>query len=230
MLKLLFFLLLIQLSNSFDFSNSKLNILIQEKEIKNSLKNLVENKEKIKLLNNPNQDWFLDCINIYCNNEDINLNIINYDNFIRNNYESNFDIILIKDFLIDYGRIIKNEEKEIIENYNHYSNIIMHINDYDNIILKDKNFIDHYNLYNFPYISKRNINNYIYNSIDYNKYHNNLQLINWKKYDIEKLNFEKIEDLLYKLHLLIISKKYNLGYIEYVIQDELSYLNKKFYD
>ena len=85
-------------------------------------------------------------------------------------------------------------------------------------------------MYNFPYISKYCINNFIYNLIEYYRYDNYLQLINWNKYNIEKLDFYKIEDLLYKLHMFIIFNRENKDYLFKMIENELNFLNKKYYD
>mgnify|MGYP007000258657 len=74
------------------------------------------------------------------------------------------------------------------------------------------------------------LNNYIFDLIDYYNYDKRLQLINWKKYKIEKLNFGKLEDLIYKLHLFLVFNRKNFQYLENIIEEELSYLDKKYYD
>ena len=77
---------------------------------------------------------------------------------------------------------------------------------------------------------KIQIHNYIYNLIDYYKYNDNLSLINWKKFDIDKLSFEKIEDLIFDIHLLMITDNKPLIYYEEIIHNKLSYLYKKYYN
>lgn len=226
---LLYFISLINLVSSFEFSNSKLNTIIYNKDVKCTINEIIDNNNKINLLNNPNQNWCLDCLKSYFSNENIDYDVINYSNFINNNKQKS-EFIIVPDFMINYGRIITLTEIEKINKYNYYSNIIFHINDYENLVLKDDSFIKKYKMYNFPYISKYHINNYIYNLIDYYKYDNYLQLINWNKYNIEKLDFSKIEDLLYKLHMHIIFDRKNKDILDFIINNELNFLNKKYYD
>ena len=216
--------------HSFEFSKSNRNTILHYKDINDNLNEIIENNEKIKLFNNPNQDWAIDCLKIKCSNENIYFDIISYNDFYNQEYNKNNQLILINDFMINYGRTLTINEKEKILNYNESPNLIFHINDYNNLVLKDNEFIKNYEMYNFPYIEKSLINNYIFNLIDYYNYHSDLQIINWKKYKIEKLNFRKLEDLIFKLHLLLVSNKGDLNYLEALIKNELSYLDKKYYD
>lgn len=216
--------------HSFEFSRSKSNTILHCNDINDNLNEIIKNNDKIKLFNNPNQDWALDCLKIKCMNENVYMDTISYNNFYNGNYNKNNQLILVSDFMVNYGRTLTINEKEKILSYNKNPNIIFHINDYNNLVLKDDEFIKNYKMYNFPYIQKPLLNNYVFNLIDYYNYDNNLQLINWKKYRIESLNFRKLEDLIYKLHLLLVSNKGDLNYLEIIINDELSYLDKKYYD
>lgn len=214
----------------FEFSKSKSNTILHCNDINDNLNEIIKSDSKIKLFNNPNQDWALDCLKFKCINENIHIDTISYDNFYNDNYNRNDKLILVSDFMVNYGRTLTINEKEKILNYNKNPNIIFHINDYNNLVLKDDEFIKNYKMYNFPYIKKTLLNNYVFNLIDYYNYDNKLQLINWKKYKIESLNFRKLEDLIYKLHLLLVSNKGDLNYLEVIMDDELSYLDKKYYD
>jgi len=216
--------------NSLEFSKSNRNTILHYKDINDNLNKIIKNNEKIKLFNNPNQDLAIDCLKIKCSNENIYFDIISYNDFYNQEYNKNNQLILINDFMINYGRTLTINEKEKILNYDESPNLIFHINDYNNLVLKDDEFIKNYEMYNFPYIEKSLINNYIFNLIDYYNYHSDLQIINWKKYKIEKLSFRKLEDLIFKLHLLLVSNKGDLNYLEVIIKDELSYLDKKYYD
>lgn len=228
---IILFLYLIIKIYSFEFSRSKNNILLNQIDIKNTLFNIVEDEDKnrIKILNNPNQKFCKDCFEIYCLNNNINYEFVSYDNFINNSYK-NKNIIFIEDFMINYGRTLMNKEKEIILNYNSKSKIIFNTNDYDNLVLKDDVFIKKFKMYNFPKICKINLNNYIFNLIEYYNYNSDLKLINWKNFDIDKLNFKEIEDLIFNLHMIIISNNYSINYIEEIIKKKLLYLDKKYYD
>ena len=227
---LLFFFILINLVNSFEFTNSKFNSIIYSKNVINTINEIKDSNNKINFLNNPNQNWCLDCIKNYFSNENIDYTVLNYSKLINNINQQKSKYIIVPDFMINYGRVLTLSEIEDLKNYNKYSSIIFHLNDYENLVLKNDNFMKKQKIYNFPYIKKYDINNFIYNLVEYYKYDTYLQLINWKKYDIEKLDFYKIEDLLYKLNMYIIFNKQNKDYLNVIIRDELSYLTKKYYD
>ena len=227
---LLFFFILINLVNSFEFTNSKFNSIIYSKNVINTINEIKDSNNKINFLNNPNQNWCLDCIKNYFSNENIDYTVLNYSKLINNINQQKSKYIIVPDFMINYGRVLTLSDIEDLQNYNKYSSIIFHLNDYENLVLKNDNFMKKQKIYNFPYIKKYDINNFIYNLVEYYKYDTYLQLINWKKYDIEKLDFYKIEDLLYKLNMYIIFNKQNKDYLNVIIRDELSYLTKKYYD
>ena len=230
MFKFFIFILLIELVNSFEFSYSKFNNLLNDKKVKNVLNDLIEDDNKIKLINNPDQKWCENCIKSHLYNENINFDFITYNDFFNDNYNNNKDIIFVHDFMINYGRTLTINEKNKIYEYKKMPKIILNINNYDNLVLKDDNFIRKYKMFYFPNICKIQIHNYIYNLIDYYKYNDNLSLINWKKFDIDKLSFEKIEDLIFDIHLLMITDNKPLIYYEEIIHNKLSYLYKKYYN
>ena len=231
MVQFIIYLIFIELINisSLEFSYSRFNTLIREKEIKNTLDNLIYDENKIKIINNPNQKWLKDCFEINCYNEKISFTSISYHNFYNDLYKPK-DFIFVEDFMVGYGRTLIDIEKNKIINYNKNSKLILQVNDYENLVLKEDEFIKKYKMYNFPKITKRHINNYIFNMIEYYNYHKDLLLINWKKFDIDKLDYHKLEDILFSMHLIMISNNQNIEYYEYIIQDKLRFLNKKYYD
>ena len=231
MCKLIIILLLFfEIIYSFEFSYSKFNHLLYEKNIRNVLNDIYEDNNKIKIINNLSKDWCKNCFKGYFNNENINLDIISYNDFFNDKYNKKKDIILVDDFMINYGRTLTLIEKNKINKYNKNTNIILNINDYDELVLKDDEFINKYKMYEFPNISKRQINNYIFELIEYYNYHDKLLLINWKRFDIEKLNFEIIEDLIFDIHMLMMTNNDPIFLYEDIIQNKLSFLYKKYYD
>ena len=244
----IFFITVFRITNSFEFSYSKFNSLLHEKEIKNCFHKLFNNNinndinNNIKIVNNINENmnWFLDLFDIYCKNENINYNKVSYYNFFNDKYiEKEYNII--EDFMINYGRTLNQFEKDKIgvKNIKYKKiNLIMHVQDYNNLILKDNEFINTFETIEFPEIDKRLINNYIMNMVDYYNYHNDILLINWKKYDICKLDIRKIENLIFKIHNLMIlsdknnknNKKFDNMYYENFLNKELKYLDTKYYD
>jgi len=231
MFQLIIYLIFIELINisSLEFSYSRFNTLIHEKEIKNTLNNLIYEDDIIKIINNPDQKWLKDCFEIYCHNEKISFESISYHNFFNDLYTPT-DFIFVEDFMVGYGRILIDIEKDKIRKYNKNSKLILHVNDYSNLVLKEDEFIKKYKTYSFPKITKRHINNYIFNMIEYYQYHKDLFLINWKKFDIDKLDYHKLEDILFSMHLIMISNNQNIEYYESIVEDKLRFLDKKYYD
>lgn len=239
----------------FEFSYSKSNVLLHEKEINNCLNNLFSNESiqknklnKIKIVNNKNKNnLFLDILKIYIKNENINYINTDYYNFFKNDCYINENMnekkdkikqnIFVNDFMIDYGRTLSKYEKDKILETNKISNknIILHIQDYENLILKDDEFIKYFEFIEFPKIDNRIINNYITNMIEYYNYNSDLLLIDWKNYDINKLSIKNIENLLFKMHNLIIinnkNKKYsNINLCKNVLNKKFEKINTKYYD
>ena len=258
---LIYFINLINIINlvkCFEFSYSKFNNLLYEKEIKNCFENLFDNKSiinekinknkneninNIKIVNNKNENinWFLDLLDIYCKNENINYNKISFYNFFKDEYITK-DYNIIDDFMIDYGRTLSHFEKKKINiinskniNLKKNSNFLLHIQDYDNLIIKDNEFVEKFEKIDFPEINLRLINNYIMNMVQYYNYHNDILLINWKKHDLKKMNMRNIENLIFKMHNLMIlseknNKNFNIEYYENFLNKELEYLKLKYYD
>lgn len=227
---IIYFFYLFTNINSFEFSNSKNNLLLNKIEIKNTLTDLINDIDNIKIINNPNQKFCKDCFEIYCYQNDLKYEIVSYNNFLNNIYNQENNFIYVQDFMINYGRTLMNKEKEIILNYNKRQKVILNIDDYENIVLKDDSFIKKIKIYNFPKICKRDIFSYIFELIEYYDYNQNLQLINWKKYSIDKLSLEEIEDLIFNIHLIVLSNNHSIEYYEEIIKEKLSYLDKKYYD
>ena len=101
--------------------------------------------------------------------------------------------------------------------------------------MKDDEFIKYFEFIEFPKIDNRIINNYIIHMIEYYNYNSDLLLIDWKKYNINKLSIKNIENLLFKMHNLIIinnkNKKYsNINLCKNILNKEFEKINKKYYD
>lgn len=126
-----------------------------------------------------------------------------FDYFMMNHPHVNNknSILFVNDFLVGHGRILNHYEENILLNLNKNSNLIVfQSDDIKSISFKDNNIIRHFPIINFPEINKKEIIQYIYDIITLNKYNDDLYNLNWIKYDIEKLNFEKINMLLYELN------------------------------
>ena len=79
------------------------------------------------------------------------------------------------------------------------------------------------------------LNSYLINMIGYYQYNNDLLLINWKNYDIDKLSIKELENLMFDLHNSIImnnkNKKYSsINLCKNILNKKFKKLNKKYYD
>jgi hypothetical protein len=92
------------------------------------------------------------------------------------------------------------------------------------IKFKDYDIIDLYPIYSISSIKKEFIK-YIEYIIEKYNYHKDIKSINWFKYDIDKLNFEKINILLYELNNLI-NFPNELTNIEYDINELIKSLKR----
>ena len=110
-------------------------------------------------------------------------------------------ILYVNDFLVGHGRILNHYEENILLNLNKNNNLIVFQSDDINLIpFKDTNIIRHFPIINFPEIKKKEIIQYIYDIITLNKYIDDLYILNWIKYDIENLDLEKLNILLYEIN------------------------------
>ena len=109
-------------------------------------------------------------------------------------------LLYINDFLVKHGRILNHYEENILLNLNKNSNlIVLNTDDINTIPFKDSNIIRHFQIIQFPEINKREIIQFIYDTITINNYDTDLYNLNWINYNIEKLDFEKINILVFEL-------------------------------
>ena len=109
-------------------------------------------------------------------------------------------LLYINDFLVKHGRILNHYEVNILLNLNKNSNlIVLNTDDINTIPFKDSNIIRHFEIIQFPEINKREIIQFIYDTITINNYDTDLYNLNWINYNIEKLDFEKINILVFEL-------------------------------
>jgi hypothetical protein len=107
-------------------------------------------------------------------------------------------IFYINDYLINDGRILNEEERlTILKKNSNY--IFLQVNDIDIIPIKDVHFNKKFRMLDFPIILRKDLINYIYELIDYFHYNENLYLVDWESFEIDKLNFTDIHVLLDKI-------------------------------
>jgi len=109
-------------------------------------------------------------------------------------------IIYIPDYLIKYGRIFNEYENMILENINSNSNIIIFGSENVDVIpFKDDRINKQYKIIEFPRINREDMIFYIFDKIEEHQYDKYLYFIPWDKIELEKLNYELINILLFEL-------------------------------
>lgn len=133
-------------------------------------------------------------------------------------------VLYINDFLVKNGRILSNyEENRLLELRRDSNLIIFQSDNINNIPIKDNNIVKLFKIIRFPEFNKKDIIHYIYDTIEYNEYSDNLIWINWNNYDINKLNFEKINILLYEINR-IFDNNFNHDILEIFLKNSIDAL------
>ena len=200
--------------NAYSIHGAKMPGFLQNSKVHHYFHSLLENdfKKPILLDGDRKQSNFKKefCESITKSNK-LEFIDTSFDNFMIqmphiNNKNS---VIYIDDFYIGNGRILNSYEEMIISSFDKESNlIILNSDDIDRIIFKDINIIKHYPIIRFPTINKNDINKYISYTILKYKYKDLLYNINWTLYDFSKMNFEKINILLFEVNNIITEKNY----------------------
>lgn len=178
--------------------------IIKKKDIYRDLSLIIQDKKYDTYIINDsifnNQCMKKDITKLVFEDNLISFKELSFNEYITNN-PSLFcrdTIFYINDYLINYGRILNEQEKLTILNKN--SNyVFLQSNDIDTIPLKDVHFNKKFRMLDFPIISKKDLINYIYELIDHFQYNENLYLVDWELFEIDKLNFTDINVLLNKI-------------------------------
>jgi len=108
--------------------------------------------------------------------------------------------IYINDFLIGNGRVFNSYEENLLLSLKKTSNLIVFESEnIENIPIKNNKIINNFKILQFPILNKLDLIHYIYDVIYYQKYNDDLFLLNWNQYNLDDLNFEKINILLFEL-------------------------------
>lgn len=165
-----------------------------------------------------------DYCKLLCEMNNFNFKEYSFDQFINYKpyYRCEKTLLFVNDFLVDNGRILKyNEENELLQIPETNNLIILQSDNIDNIPLKDSKLLKNFRILKFPKITRKDIIEYIYKIIDYNNYSDDLYIINWNNYkNIENLDFEKLNILLFDIDIMIKNKndkKIIFEKIDYII-------------
>lgn len=217
-------LLKIFLLNCFLLTNSYKLTFLKKTEIYNSISKLIEIKNNDPtILDGEKTKIKRDYSKMVCDINNFNFEEYTFEDFISKLPYNIHDktMIYVNNFLVENGRILNHYEEDKLLNIPKTDNIILfETENLKNISLKDNNLIRKFNILNFPKVSKKDICCFIYDVINKNDYDENLYLLNWIEYDnIDKLNFEEIQILLFEINNLIKKK------IEFIsINIEINYM------
>jgi hypothetical protein len=180
------------------------NFMKRKNEYK-QLMDLINNNEKRPILLNGDKTYFKkDFCEIFCEVNNITFREYNFDKFILElpykKYKNN--IIYVSDFLIDNGRVFNDYEEYIVSNLVQSKNLIIFESEIysQELLNKNKILLSTMKKIEFPKITKKDIEDYIYHTISFYKYNFSLFLLNWHSYDINKLDFENINLLIHVLN------------------------------
>ena len=163
------------------------------------LMDLINSNEKRPILLNGHKTCFKkDFCKIFCEVNNITFREYTFDTFIfelpYKKYQNN--IIYVSDFYIDNGRIFNQYEEYILSNLVQTNNLII----FESEIIETNEKFQNMKKIDFAQITKEDIEKYIYYAISFYKYHSSMNLLNWRSYDIDKLDIEKINLLLFTLN------------------------------
>jgi hypothetical protein len=125
-----------------------------------------------------------------------------YEHLINNVPHLRFSnsVIYVPDFLIKHGRIFNEYEKNFLKSINTNSNLVIFGSEnLKDIVFKDDEINNLYKIIDFPKIYRKDIIFHIFDMIEINKYDQYLFTLPWSEIEVEKLNFEMINILLYEL-------------------------------
>ena len=212
------FLLFISYVQSYLIYPKFLNI-----DVYNKLKNLSKYTLKTPIiLNGKNLSYKKDICKIISTNNNIpfyDFTINDLENKIFNYLEYN-SIIYISDFLIDENIKLDDFKKKVLNELYPVKPLIVFNSINIDKILQNNLIITKFNIYEFPIIKKTDILKHIHELIEIFKYDNSLFQINWLSYDIESLNLENLNILLYEVNDLFNEYNKNIEKID------ISYLIK----
>ena len=110
-------------------------------------------------------------------------------------------LIYINDFMIKNGRIFNHYEEDRLLNMRKSNNVIIFQSDnIEQIPFKDNRIIKRFKKLQFPNLEKKDLIHYIYDIVEKYNYDDNLYLLNWSQYNIDKLNIEHINMLIFEIN------------------------------
>ena len=175
-------------------------------EIYNRLKNLPKYTLKTPIILNgkniPYKKDMCKLISLQNNIPFYEFNINDFEYKICNYLESN-SIIYVSNFLIDENIKLNDREKIILNELYPVKPLIIFNSINIHKILENNLIIKKFNIYEFPIIKKTDILKHIHELIEIFNYDDVLYKINWLSYNIESLELEKLNILLYEINNLL---------------------------
>ena len=183
------------------------NIFIKKTDFYNKILQLTKNELKEPIILNGNKTPLKkDLCHIICENSTLKFKEFTFDKFLyeKPHLKYNNKLLYISDYLINHGRILNHyESSELIQIPKTTNLIVLEAENINSIPYKDINVNRKFDIIEFPIIEKKEIVRYIHNLILHYNYNDDLLLLNWINYNIELLNIEKINILLFELNDMI---------------------------
>lgn len=180
------------------------NFFLKKKIYYNQMLELSKNELKTPIILNGNKTPLKkDLCHIICENSNMKFKEFTFDKFLYETPHLKYDnkLLYISDYLINNGRILNNYESTSLINIPKTTNlIVLEAENINSIPYKDINVNRRFETIEFPIIEKKEIVIYIHNLILHYNYNDDLLLLNWINYNIEVLNIEKINIVLFELN------------------------------
>ena len=219
-IKYLCYIFLIIVYNNYYFIQSltpKHKFLLHNKNIYIELKKNIKMEKNLPIiLNGEKTPLKKDFCKIFCNVNNISFQEYTFDEFINqiNKLDKENNVIYINDFMINHGRIFNSYEIDILLSLSKMKSlIIFQVDNLEKISFKNNKIINYCKILNFTNLNKLEIQNFIYNSINYYSYSKELFLLNWTFYDIDKIDTESILILLNEVNNMILTYKISINKI-----------------
>lgn len=197
----------------------KFNDYFKKNEAFQIFNNLIQQELKHPIILSSSQlNYNEDLCRFFSNINNIEFMKYTFDDFMLElPYVNNQNcLIFVEDFLIKNGRILNQYEEFRLQELDENSNLIVfNSNELDTVPFKDINIIRRFKNIKLKTYTNKDLIHYINYVININNYDDNLYLINWKKYDLQNLSFEKINMLLFELDRML-KEKQSFDILEFI--------------
>lgn len=221
--------ILFNFSTVFSFTVLQNVNFIKNNKIYPQLSNLLNTDDnKVIILNGEKTLLKRDLCHYLCKINNFSFEENDFNSFILNTpyLKEEQTMIFVNDFMIGNGRILNHFEEQRLLSIPKTTNvIILQSDNIEQIPFKNNEFIRNFKILEFPKINKKDIIRYIYDMIELHQYNDNMYILNWNKYDVEQIDFESLNILLFQINDMI-TKEMDMNKIHFNMNKIIKILKK----